>query len=242
MIGEEKIKAVIIAGGRGKRMRPLTDKTPKPMLPIAGKPILQHQIELLKKIGVEDVIICGCYLFDKIKEYFSDGKKFGVSIQYCVEGYPLDTGGAIKNAEPFIDNTFFVLYGDTMLSLDLKKLLDFHRKKGGIATVVVHETDHPEDSDLVEIDEDGRITRLLRPPHKEIKSNLAKSSLYVLEKEIFKFISGCRHSFHADDLPRLIEQKKRVYAYVTDEFIKDVGTIERYKKIDEIFGKSSSNV
>ena len=178
----KEIKAVIIAGGRGERLKPLTDKIPKPMLPIAGRPILEHQIELLKKIGVNNIIICGHYLFDKIKEHFSNGKEFGVNINYCDEVRPLDTGGALKNAEPFIFNTFFVLYGDTMLDLNLRKLLNFHRKTGGLATVVLHETDHPEDSDLVSIDKKYRIRCFYIKPHREIKSNLSKSSLYVLEK------------------------------------------------------------
>ncbi|HJX50720.1 MAG TPA: HAD-IIIA family hydrolase [Candidatus Nanoarchaeia archaeon] len=235
----KKLKAVIIAGGRGERLRPLTDKLPKPMLPIAGKPILEHQINLLRKIGVEDIIICGYYLFDKIKEYFSDGKKFGVNITYCDEKTPLDTGGALKNSEHFIYNTFFVLYGDTMIDLNLKKLLDFHKRKGGLATIVLHETDHPEDSDLVDIDKNKKIIKFYRKPHKIIKSKLGKSSLYVLEKEIFKFVSSKKHSFHAVDIPKIIK-KKHVYGYVTSEFIKDAGTPNRYREIDKFFKRKLS--
>jgi len=230
----KKLKAVIIAGGRGERLRPLTDKLPKPMLLVAGNPILEHQIRLLEKFGVKDIIICGHYLFDKIKEYFGGGKKFGVNITYCEEERPLDTGGALKNAEPFIQNTFFALYGDTMLNMNLKKLLDFHKKKKGLITIVLHETDHPEDSDLVDIDKNSRIVEFYRKPHKEIKSKLAKSSLYVLEKEIFKFVSSKKHSFHSEDIPRLIK-KQKIYGYVTDEFIKDIGTPDRYVQIDRMF-------
>ncbi|MEM7824387.1 MAG: HAD-IIIA family hydrolase [Candidatus Aenigmatarchaeota archaeon] len=230
----KKIKAVIIAGGRGERLRPLTDTLPKPMLPIGGKPILEHQIELLKKYGVKDIIICGYYLFDKIKKYFSDGKKFGVNIIYCEEKEPLDTGGALKNAQPFITNTSFVLYGDTMLNMDLNKLLAFHKNKGGLLTVVLHETDHPEDSDLVEIDKNNRIIKIYKKPHKKIKTNLAKSSVYVLEKKIFNLIPSKRHSFHSTDLPKIIK-KYRVYGYVTNEFLKDVGTFDRYEMINKIY-------
>lgn len=229
---KEEIKAVIVAGGLGTRLKPLTNNLPKPMLPIGGKPILERQIELLKKYGVTDIVICGFYLFDKIKEYFGSGENFGVKITY-IKDPELDTGGSLKLAEKFISNTFIVFYGDTVIEMDLKKMIDFHREKGGIATVVLHKTDHPHDSDLVEIDRNQRIIKLYRKPH-NCESDLAKSSIYVLEKDIFGYIPEGRHSFHGDDLPKLIEMGN-VYGYVTGEFIKDIGTLDRYDSVRKKF-------
>lgn len=231
-----RLKAVIIAGGKGERMRPLTEHTPKPMLLVGGKPILEHQIDELKKVGVKDIIICGHYLFWKIRQYFGDGSRFGVNITYCNEEIPLDTGGALKNTEPFIESTFVMIYGDHMLKMDLKKLVEFHKKKKAMVTCVLHRVDYPKDCELVKINKDSRIVKYYRRPHKTIPSNLAKSSLYVLEKEIFKYVSKDRHSFDLDDLPRLIKNH-RIYGYVTKEFIRDVGTMERYKKINELWGE-----
>lgn len=229
------VKAIILAGGRGERLRPLTDKLPKPLLPINGKPVLWHQIMLLKKHGVRDIVICGHYLFDKIKDCFGDGSRFGVNITYVNEKEPLGTGGAIKNCERYIKNTSLVVYGDEMIEMDLSKLIQFHRNKGGLATIVVHETDHPHDSDLVETNKDGLVTAFFsKGGKKDLK--ISKSSVYVIEPPVFKFIED-KCDFDRTVLPKLIN-KKAVFGYLTDEYIKDMGTFERYEVIRKRFEKA----
>ena len=127
--------ALILAGGRGERLRPLTDKIPKPLLPVKGKPLLEWQVELLKKYRINEIMICGHYMFDKIKEYFGTGARFGVNIKYIYEEVPLGTGGAMKNAESEINSTVVVIYGDIFTDINIKNLLTFHKSKKADATI-----------------------------------------------------------------------------------------------------------
>lgn len=233
----EAANAVILAGGRGDRLRPLTDVLPKPLLPISGRPVLEHQIELLKKHGIKYVAICGHYLFNKIRDYFGDGSQYGVNISYLEEKEPLGTGGAIKNVESLIRNRFIVLYGDEMLDINISKLMRFHLKNKGIATIVLHETTHPEDSDLVLLDKKNRIRKLLLKPHKKIASKISKSSLYVFEPAVFSFLP--RMGSFETALQKMIKTN-RVFGYVTDEYIKDMGTFERYEQIKKRYESAGS--
>ncbi len=228
------MKTIILVGGKGTRLRPLTYKIPKPMLPVKGKPILEHQIELLKKYGLADIVMCTGYLGEHVKNHFKNGSGFGVKITYSDEKEPLGTGGAIKNAENFIDSTFFIIYGDIMLNVNMQKLIDFHKERGGKITIVLHETDHPEDSDLIAIDESGLITKIFhKPNHEPYPSLLSKTSIYVVEPEVLKEMPSDKHDFEKQIIPKFIEQCE-VFGYVTDEFIKDIGTLERIKMIEEI--------
>lgn len=224
-------KAVILAGGRGERLKPLTDNIPKPMLPVNGKPILLYQIELLKNYGIKNFVICGHYLFEKIKEFFGDGSSFGVSISYMQEKGFMGTGGAIKNAEGLLNSTFLLVYGDEFIRMNIRKLMDFHRKKRALATLVLHKTDHPEDSDLIELSRSLKVQRIY-PKNKRRPKGLvlAKTGIYVMEPEILRFIKLSRIDLDREVLPSVIS-RKNVYGYVTDEYIKDVGTPDRYESI-----------
>ncbi|MBI4154340.1 HAD-IIIA family hydrolase, partial [Candidatus Woesearchaeota archaeon] len=147
------VKAVILAGGRGERLRPLTDKLPKPMIQVGGKPVLQHQIEALKKSGITEIILCGSYLVDEIKKYFGSGEEFGVNMQYPHEPEHLGSGGAVKNASAYLKDAgrFIVMNGDKMVGseFDFEQMLDYDDGKDGFMTVLVRETDHPLDSDIL---------------------------------------------------------------------------------------------
>lgn len=231
----ECTNAVILAGGRGDRLRPLTDKIPKPLLPVNGKPVLLHQIKLLKKFGIKNITVCGHYLFGKIRDYFGDGSRFGVNITYIEEKQPLGTGGAIKNVESLIKSRFTVLYGDEMLDINISKLMQFHSTNKSIATIVLHKTTHPEDSDLIIVDKKSRIKKLLLKPHKRVQSKLGKSSLYVFEPTIFHFLP-INGSFESA-LQGMIKTN-RVFGYVTDEYIKDMGTFERYEHVRKRFARA----
>lgn len=225
-----KTKAIILVGGRGERMKQLTYKIPKPMLPIAGKPVLEYQIKLLKKHGITKIILCGHYLFDVIKNYFGLGKKFGVEIEYCDEKEPMGTGGAIKNAEMFLKDVenFIAFNGDVMTEIDVKKLLDFHEINNGIGTLVLRLTDHPIDSDIVEIDDNKKLVNFVGRDQKKILT--ANTGLFVFNKKILDFIPLKFCSIEKDIIKNLYSGLN-FYGYVTDEYIKDMGTFERYENV-----------
>lgn len=230
------MKAIILSAGIGKRIRPLTDNIPKVMLPINGKPLLENHINLLKKWGITDIAINLHYLPEKITEYFKDGSNFGVKINYSYEEELLGTSGAVKKLANFFDETFIVIYGDIAVDSNLKNLIDFHKKNNAIATLVVHESDHPEDSDVVEMNGKNDIIKLWKNPHKIMpQSNLTNAALYVLEPEVLEFIPAGESDFIKDVFPSLLKNNKKVIGYNTPEFIKDMGTLERYETVKKYF-------
>lgn len=228
--------AVILAGGKGSRLGPLTKEVPKPMLLVKGRPLIRHQIELLKKYGLNNITISIGYLGKIIENYLKDGKDFGVKIKYAREFEPLETGGGIKNCEKFIEeSSVLIMYGDIFTQMNIKKFVEFHKRCGGIASIVVHKTDHPQDSDLVILAKDSKIEKIIGKSEKEgpLPSEISKSSIYIFNRKVFNYIPVTRNSFEDDVLPSLV-QKERVYGYLTDELIKDIGTFERYKKISNV--------
>lgn len=226
-------KALILAGGRGERMKPLTDKMPKPMLEVAGKPVLQHQIELLRKHGIVKIVIAGHYLFNVIKDYFGSGEKFGVEIEYCDEENPMGTGGAIKNAEKFLSeaDNFIVFSGDVMTEINVKSLFQFHKEKKALATLVLRHSDHPYDSDIVEINENGRVKKFIGKGQEIF--NLGNTGIFVFGKEIFAFIP--REFCIIEKVLAQLCESADIYGYLTNEYIKDMGTFERYENVKKHF-------
>lgn len=207
-------------------MGSLTRRIPKPMLKIGNLPLLEHQINLLKKYGIKEIIILTSYLSEVIENYFKDGKNFGVGISYFKEENPLGTAGGLKEIEAVLKNDFLLLYGDVMLNLDIKKLIQFHKRKKGVASLVLHPNDHPQDSDLVEIDRDKRITAFHPKPHPENKyfQNLVNAGFYALSPKIIKYIkAGVKADFGKDIFPELVSREK-IYGYITAEYLKDMGT------------------
>lgn len=232
------MKVVILAGGRGTRMGSLTEDIPKPMVKLADKPLIEHQIDLVKKFNYNDISILTGYKGEVIKDYFLDGNKWNVKINYHSDPKPLGTSGSLKEIENIISDTFILLYGDTMIDIDFKDLLKFHHEKGGIATLLVHPNDHPFDSDLLEIDDNDRVTSFFSKPHKKksYRRNLVNAALYVLSPKIFKFIKKNSFSdFGKDIFPKLISLNQSIFAYNTTQYIKDVGTIERLKEVESDF-------
>jgi D,D-heptose 1,7-bisphosphate phosphatase len=229
------MKAVILAGGKGARLGALTKEVPKPMIKIGGGPVLEHQINLLKKYGIKDIIVLTGYLSEMIEEYFGDGNNLGVNISYFKEKKPLGTTGGIKEIEDKLKKDFLVLYGDIMVNMDLERLVDFHQQKDGICTLVVHPNDHPYDSDLVEIDKDQKIIAFHPKPHEENKyhRNLVNACLYVMSPEILKYIkTGAKADFGRDVFPKIVK-KETIYGYNTAEYLKDIGTPARLQEVRE---------
>jgi len=228
------MKALIIAGGLGKRLAPLTETVPKPMLAVDGRPILEHQLLFLRREGIKDIVMCTSHLSHVIEDYFGDGSEFGLNIAYAVEKEPLGTGGALKNAEPFIDGRFLALYGDLMVDMDLSRFVRFHEDHGSIGTLTVHPSDHPFDSDMVEADAAGRILRFRgKPKPGEEFTNLGNAGVYCFEQSILKHFPAGKSMLDREVLPSALERGSPLYAYRTDELVADIGTFERlgrYKK------------
>ena len=232
------MKLVILAGGKGTRMGVMTESIPKPMVPLMRKPILEHQINLAKKYGLDDIIISTGYMGDVIRDYFKDGKEWGVHIQYSPDPFPLGTAGAVKHLEQELKDDFVLFYGDTIMDIDLDSLVRLHVQKESMATLVVHPNDHPHDSDLLETDKDNRVLDFYSKPHdqKVYHRNLVNAALYVLSPEVFQYIEkDTFHDFGKDIFPKLVSLNKSLYAYNTAEYIKDIGTIERLEEVEEDF-------
>jgi D,D-heptose 1,7-bisphosphate phosphatase len=227
------MQAVILAGGKGTRLGDMTREIPKPMLLLENKPLLHHQVDLLVKYGVKDIIILVNYLKDPIMNYFGDGSRFGVSIRYFEEDLPLGTVGGIKEIEGWITGDFLVLYGDVMINMDLSRLIAFHQLKYSESTLVLHPNDHPYDSDLVEINSAARIVDFHSKPHDPQQSyhNLVNAGAYVLTSRIFPFLEkGKKADFGRDIFPKIFS-KVAMFGYKTTEYLKDMGTPERLEKV-----------
>lgn len=236
-----KSNVVILAGGKGTRLSERSGDLPKPMVPLFGKPVLQHQIELCKKYGFVDIVILIQYQHEKISNYFGDGSEIGVSIKYVVENAPRGTAGALRDALSMFTDRFLVLYGDTFADVDLKTFWNAHIKAGVSGTLLLHPNDHPQDSDLVDIANDGIIKEIRpypHPPNIQVR-NLVNAAMYVLEKANLEYlISAEKKEDIAKHLfPRMISLGYRLKGYITSEYIKDMGTPERLDKVERDFAE-----
>jgi histidinol-phosphate phosphatase family protein len=225
-------QALIIAGGKGTRLQGITQDIPKPMFPVNGKPVLQHQVELLKANGILRILILTGYLGERITEYFGDGGSFGVHVTYCQEEAPLGTAGCVRQCADAVDSDFIVLYGDLIFDMRLADLSSFHLSKKATATLVVHPNDHPHDSDLVVLDEEDRIRSIIQKKEKpEYYPNCASAGLYVLSRRVLDYIPQGRSSdFVKDVFPQMLEKDEGLYGYRTAEYVKDMGTVDRLER------------
>lgn len=224
------MKAVILVGGEGTRLRPLSCNTPKPMLSLANKPFLEYLIELLKKHSVKEIILSSYYLVDSIKAHFGEGSKFDVSISYVVEDFPLGTGGAIKNVEKFIDNTFVVFNGDVLTDLNIGDLISYHFKNKAKATIALTSVEDPTLYGLVELNPNGAIARFLeKPSWDQVTSNLINAGTYVLEPAVLDYIpTGKNYSVERGLFPTLLDDRQPLFGYVSDSYWLDIGTPAKY--------------
>lgn len=224
---------VIIAAGKGTRLLPLTEKMPKVMLEVGGKPIIEHIIGTMKSTGITDIIITTHHLSQMIQDYFSDGKDFGVNIMYTREKELVGNAGGIKPLEGFIDGTFVVIYGDNIAKADLAEMIRFHKKKGASATMGVYrEMEKPRTKGIVEAVE-GRIVSFEEKPERP-KSNLANAAIYVLEPSVFKHIPEGFSDFGKDVFPGMMANGEPLYAFEVESLI-DIGTFETLEKARNLF-------
>jgi len=240
------MKAVIMAGGEGTRLRPLTCNRPKPMVPVVNKPVMEHIIELLKRYGLTEIAVTLQYMPDMIKEYFDDGKEFGVDIRYYTENTPLGTAGSVKNAEEFLDDTFVVISGDALTDINLGEVISFHREKGSLATLVLKKVDIPLEYGVVVTDDDGKIIRFLEKPNwGEVFSDTVNTGIYVLSPEVLGYFNkNERFDFSKDLFPMLLNDKKPMYGFVTDGYWCDIGDLAAYRQanFDVLDGKVNISI
>ncbi len=219
-----------MSGGVGTRLRPLTCHLPKPMVPIFNKPVMEYGIDLLKKYGINDIAVTLCYLPEVITDYFGDGSKFNVNINYYIEDKPLGTGGSVKNAHEFFDSTIVVISGDAFTNINLGKAYDFHREKGSKATLVLSREPVPLEYGVVVTNDNGEIIRFLeKPSWGEVFSDTINTGIYILEPEVLDYYEqGENFDFSKDLFPKLLQDNVPMYGYITEEYWCDVGDLNTY--------------
>ncbi|MCL2485726.1 MAG: mannose-1-phosphate guanyltransferase [Endomicrobia bacterium] len=225
------MQAVIMAGGFGTRLRPITCSVPKPMAPVANKPMLCHIINLLKQNNFDDLTMMLYYQPEIITDYFGDGKKFGVDMKYLRPESDLGTAGSVKFAQKNLTDTFMVISGDVLTDFDLSKAVEFHKKKKAIATMVLTRVNNPLQFGVVIADEEGRIERFLeKPSWGEVFSDTINTGIYILEPEVFDYIPQDKSfDFSKDLYPLLLKEKKPLYGYIAEGYWKDIGNHDEYR-------------
>lgn len=227
--------AVILAGGKGTRLREITAEVPKPLVPVLGKPVLEYQIECLKRSGVNDIVLVVGHLGDQIEDYFGDGSRFGVRIRYFVETTPLGTAGSFAHLRDTLPETFFVVYGDALLDIDFERFGAFHAAHDGTASLLVHPNDHPADSDIVDMDAQGVVRGILRKnvPREQWYHNCVNAGVFVFDRVLFDDVeAGTSVDLEKDVILPAIG-RGLVHGYLTTEYVKDMGTPERYHRVTE---------
>lgn len=224
------MRALILIGGEGTRLRPLTLNTLKCMVPIANKHFFEYQIQMLKKYNIKDIILSICYLPDKIKHIIGNGRKYKVNIRYAIEDIPLGTAGAVKNAESLLEDTTVVMNGDVLTDINLNKMLNFHQKHNAIATIGLHEVEDPTSYGVVQTDEKDKILNFLeKPSWIEAKSRWINAGIYIFNKKILNYIPvGKNYSLERGVFPKLLENGETMMGFKTDAYWIDIGTIEKY--------------
>lgn len=224
------MKAVIMAGGEGTRLRPLTSNTPKPMLPLVNRPMMEHIIGLLKRHGVDEIVVTVAFLAKNIENYFGDGSEFGVSIVYATEETPLGTAGSVRNAMEHLDERFIVISGDVLTDVDLQAIIKVHEDNEAIATIGLVHVENPLEFGIVITKEDGSIERFLeKPTWGEVFSDTINTGIFVLEPEIFDYIEADRSvDFSGEVFPKLLEEGRPLYGAIAEGYWEDVGTLESY--------------
>jgi len=227
---ETPLKAVVLVGGEGTRLRPLTYDIPKPMIPVLNHPFLEHTIAYLKKYGIENIILTLSYLPEVVQNHFGDGRHLETKLTYAVENSPLGTAGAVKNVEQYLDSTFIVLNGDIFTTLDVADMVAFHRQKGAKATIALTQVDNPCAFGVVETARDGRVKRFIEKPGPDrVTTNWINAGIYILEPEVLQHVPVNRHyMFEKGLFPLLLELDEPVYGYPFSGYWLDMGTPDKY--------------
>jgi len=227
------LKAVVMAGGEGTRLRPMTANQPKPLLPVANRPIMEHVLRLLKKHGFEETVVTVQFLAALVRNYFGDGEDVGMFLQYATEEMPLGTAGSVKNAEDALkDSPFLVISGDALTDMDLTEMCRFHKENGALVTVGLTRVPDPLEFGIVIADEDGRIQRFLeKPTWGQVFSDTVNTGVYIMEPEVLAEVSAKESvDWSHDVFPKLLARGAPIFGYISDKYWEDVGTLESYLK------------
>lgn len=227
------MQAVILVGGEGTRLRPLTRNRPKPMQPMANRPFMAHIFAHLARYGIRDIILSMCYLPDVIEDYFGDGQRFGVNLTYVCEETPLGTAGAVKNVEGLLHDTFLVLNGDVLTDLDLTAMLAFHRQRQAALTIALTSVEDVRAYGLVELAPDQRIERFIEKPKtlEGITTNLINAGTYILEPFTLQYAPANEfYMFERGLFPTLLTQGESLFGYPSDAYWLDIGTPQKYRQ------------
>ncbi len=228
------MRAVVMAGGEGTRLRPLTTNVPKPLLPVVGEPIMGHLLRLLNKHGIEQAVVTVQYLAASIRSYFGDGDEYGVRLSYATESVPLGTAGSVKNAEQGLaGEPFLVVSGDALTDIDLTALVEFHQRTGAMVTVALARKPNVIEFGNVITAEDGRIERFIeKPTWGQVFSDTVNTGIYVMAPEVLDLVPADEKvDWSADIFPKLMAAGEAIYGYVTDRYWEDVGTIDSYLSV-----------
>ena len=224
------MKGMILAAGEGQRLRPLTDHLPKPMLPLAGQPLLEHTIIHLRNCGITDLAINLYHLPSSVMDYFGDGRHWGINLRYSLEEHLLGSAGGVKRLQPFFDDTFLVYYGDVFTWADLSPMIGFHHRSGALATMGLYRVPDPWNRGIVALDEAQTIVRFVeKPSRKQAFSDLANAGIYVLEPEVLDHVPSeqvC--DFGHDVFPAMLAEGIRLTGYVIEDPVIDIGLPENY--------------
>jgi mannose-1-phosphate guanylyltransferase/phosphomannomutase len=241
------LKAVVMAGGEGTRLRPMTANQPKPLLPVANRPIMEHVLRLLKRHGFDETVVTVQFLAALVRNYFGDGEEFGMSLQYATEEMPLGTAGSVRNAEDALrDEPFLVISGDALTDMDLTALVRFHKEKGALVTVGLARVPNPLEFGIVITAEDGQIQRFLeKPTWGQVFSDTVNTGLYVMEPEVLAEVPpGEVVDWSGDVFPKLLKRGAPLFGYISEDYWEDVGTHESYMKAqaDVLAGRVHSDI
>ncbi len=235
------MKAVVMAGGEGSRLRPLTVGRPKPMVPIVNKTVLGHIFDLLRHHGITEVIVTLRYMASAIQDFFDDGSAIGMNITYSVEEAPLGTAGSVKNAAKYLDDTFVVISGDALTDFNLEEIVRVHKARGALASITLTRVPNPLEFGVIVTDQQGNITQFLeKPSWGEVISDTVNTGLYVLEPAVLDLIpDGVPYDFASELFPRMLADHKALSGYIAAGYWCDVGNITEYLKanVDVLYGR-----
>jgi mannose-1-phosphate guanylyltransferase len=228
------MKVIILVGGLGTRLRPLTDKIPKPFLPIKGKPIVQYAIDNLKHYGINDIILAVSYHADKIKSYFKDGKEFGVNISYSLEETPLGTGGAVKQAAKEINEDFLLLWGDNLMDINLGQLCKQHKETNAKITMTLTQRKDVENFGVATLSKDKIVSFVEKPKREDTPSNLINAGAFIINPMVLNLLPVGKSSIEKDCFEKIVLEGN-VYSYIHNSQWFPTDTLEKYKLADKMF-------
>ncbi|MFC2045461.1 sugar phosphate nucleotidyltransferase [Chloroflexota bacterium] len=242
--GEPSMKGVILVGGEGTRLRPLTCNIPKAIVPILNRPFLEHLLHYLKKHGIEDIILAMGYLPDPIQNCLGDGTRLGVQMTYLVEDSPLGTAGAVKNAESFLNEPFVVFNGDIITEIDLTEMIIKHREIKPKVSIALTPVDNPTIYGVVETDTRGMVKRFVEKPEwDKVTTNMINAGIYIIEPEVLKYIPASAHCMFENFLfPHLLEMTEPVLSYPSDAYWIDIGTPQKYLTVQQDLLSKTGNI